>query len=320
MRKKIAVLLIIAAALTVLGGLIFTVGVVAMGNGNGAFIDAKYQNKTYESTDKINSITINTNTADIKILPYDKEGYRVECFENKKVYHSVTVKDGALCIERQDERKWYDHISIFSKNTGITVYVPAGEYDSLSVKSDTGNTTVSKNFTFDKADISCSTGDVEFYASTKNSLTVKTSTGDIDVENTTHGDLSLTVSTGEIEISRVQCKNAKIAVSTGKTEIEGLTCNDFTSTGNTGKITMDDLVAEGSVKITRSTGDVRLNRCDAASLDITTDTGDVKGSLLSDKIFIYKTDTGKVSLPQTTKGGTCKITTDTGDINIMISK
>ncbi len=319
MRKGIVILLIVAAALTLLGGAIFTVGIVAM-DGGGNLLDEKYQTKTYESTDSFDSVKINTDTADVEFLPYDKEGYKVECFEEKKIYHTVAVKDGTLCIERQDMRAWYDHISLFSKETKITVYIPAGEYTSLSVNSSTGDTTVSKDLTFDKADVICSTGDVDFYASTKNSLTVKTSTGDIELENSNQGDLSLTVSTGDIGISRVQCKIAMIAVSTGKTEIEGLDCSSFTSTGNTGKIIMEDLVAEGSVRITRSTGDVLFNKCDAASLDITTDTGDVKGSLLSDKIFIYKTDTGKVTLPETTTGGICKITTDTGDINITISK
>ena len=320
MRKGITVLLIIAASLTVLGGIIFTIGVVAIGNEGASLIDGKYQTKTYEGTDEINSIVITTDTTDVIILPYDKDGYRVECFEEKKIAHAVAVEDGVLSIELRDNRAWYDHISFFSKNTTITVYVPAGEYTSLSVKSDTGDTTVPEYFTFEKADVICSTGDVDFFASTKRSLTVKTSTGNIDIDNSNHGDLSLTVSTGDIKASRMVCDNVKIAVSTGKTEIKGLTCNEFISTGNTGDLIMEDLVAKGAARIKRSTGDVKFNRCDASELEITTDTGDVTGSLLSDKIFIYKTDTGKVSLPESTAGGVCKITTDTGDIKIDIVK
>ena len=36
------------------------------------------------------------------------------------------------------------------------------------------------------------------------------------------------------------------------------------------------------------------------------------------KVFAPKTDTGKISVPQTTRGGTCKITTDTGDILVTV--
>ena len=51
---------------------------------------------------------------------------------------------------------------------------------------------------------------------------------------------------------------------------------------------------------------------------VNTSTGDVNGTLLSEKIFITDTSTGRVSVPKTTSGGKCEITTSTGDINIGI--
>ena len=38
----------------------------------------------------------------------------------------------------------------------------------------------------------------------------------------------------------------------------------------------------------------------------------------NEKIFIAKASIGDVSVPETTAGGKCKITTDTGDIRISI--
>ena len=325
MRKGIVILLIIAAALTVIGGAIFTVGVLTMGDEGFVNPNEKYQEKTYESTDKIDSITIKTGTADVEILPYDNEGYKVECIEEKNLSHKVSVKEGSLCIEIVDTRAWYDHISLFSMPTKITVYVPAGEYSSLSVKSSTGRTEVDKAFTFDSATVNCSTGNVAFSASTKESLAITASTGRITVGNAssgtfTHGNITLSTSTGNITVHDLVCKDAKITVSTGKTIIYGMKCESLFSTGDTGELSMSDVIAKGSIAIERSTGDVKLDRCDAAELDIVTDTGDVTGSLLSEKVFIYKTDTGDVDLPETTTGGTCRITTDTGDIKIGIAK
>jgi tRNA pseudouridine55 synthase len=51
---------------------------------------------------------------------------------------------------------------------------------------------------------------------------------------------------------------------------------------------------------------------------VKTDTGDVTGSLLTGKTFIPHSDTGKVVLPDSTLGGRCEITTDTGDIRITV--
>ena len=80
------------------------------------------------------------------------------------------------------------------------------------------------------------------------------------------------------------------------------------------------MIAEGAISIERETGDVRLDRCDAAEITVLTDTGDVEGTLLSEKVFIVATDTGKKDVPESLTGGKCKITTDTGDIVIKIVK
>ena len=79
------------------------------------------------------------------------------------------------------------------------------------------------------------------------------------------------------------------------------------------------IISSEKLNISRSTGDVTFDGCDASTLLIVTDTGDVTGRLLSGKLFVYKTDTGDVDLPKSTNGGgRCEITTDTGDIRISV--
>ena len=106
-------------------------------------------------------------------------------------------------------------------------------------------------------------------------------------------------------------------VSTGETALHRVSCRNLTSNGSTGEISLHHVVSGGSLSITRSTGDIRFDDCDAATLLIETDTGDVSGRLLSDKVFITHTDTGRVKVPNTSTGGRCEIRTDTGDIQII---
>ena len=63
---------------------------------------------------------------------------------------------------------------------------------------------------------------------------------------------------------------------------------------------------------------MRLEDCDAGELLISTDTGDVHGTLLTEKIFLVRSSTGEIHVPETVSGGKCKITTSTGDIHIEI--
>ena len=107
-------------------------------------------------------------------------------------------------------------------------------------------------------------------------------------------------------------------MSTGKINASHVSCKSFATTGSTGDVFLDDLIAEEGITIKRSTGDVKLDACDASELLVETDTGDVKGSLCSEKVFITKTNTGKIDVPKTTTGGRCEIKTNTGDIKLQI--
>ena len=87
---------------------------------------------------------------------------------------------------------------------------------------------------------------------------------------------------------------------------------------STGDITLKNVIATEKFSIETDTGDVRFESSDAAEIFIETDTGDIIGSLLTDKIFITHTDTGRVDVPKTVTGGRCEIITDTGDIVLKI--
>ena len=53
-------------------------------------------------------------------------------------------------------------------------------------------------------------------------------------------------------------------------------------------------------------------------ITVKTSTGSVKGTLLSEKVFVPRSDTGDIDVPKTKNGGFCEITTDTGDVEIAI--
>ena len=77
------------------------------------------------------------------------------------------------------------------------------------------------------------------------------------------------------------------------------------------------MVANGKFSLERSTGDIHFTKCDAAEISVETSTGDVTGSLLSDKVYMTQTSTGRIDVPKTTTGGKCEISTDTGNIKIQ---
>lgn len=317
MRTRTKVWLIIAASFVLVGGIIFG-GVMSMLEWDFTKLSTvKYETNNYEITENFNNISIITETSDVVFVPSENQKTSVVCHEQKNMKHSVTVHNGKIVIEVVDTRKWYEYIGINFSTPKITVYIPQGEYGKLSIKSSTGDVKIPKEFKFENIDISESTGNVTNYASASENIITKTSTGNIRVENVSANTLDLSVSTGGVTVSNVSCEgDVKIDVSTGKTNLTNIECKNIVSSGNTGAISLKNVIATEKFSIERSTGDVRFEGSDATEISVKTDTGDVTGTLLSEKVFITETSTGRINVPKTTSGGKCEITTATGDINI----
>lgn len=319
MCKATKIWLVTAAALVLIGCIMFTGVMSGLGWDFTKLSTVQYETNIYDISEAFDRISMNTDTADIVFVLSDDGRCAVECYEQENAKHSVITKDGTLTVELMDERSVYDYIGIHIGSPRITFYLPEAEYAALIIRESTGSIKVPKNFSFQNVDISSSTGHIEFCASALALIKISTSTGDIRVENVSAGTLDLSVSTGKATAAGVSCVgDITVDVSTGMTELTDVVCKNLTSSGNTGDISLKNVIAAEMLSIVRSTGDVSFDGCDANDIFVETDTGDVCGSLLSDKVFITEASTGRIDVPKTMTGGRCEISTDTGDIRIEV--
>ena len=233
---------IAAIVLITVGIVLFSVAFISCGFDFSKLSTAKVESNSYTINGDFERIEIRSDEADVTFKQTEGGRSWVECVERDKVKHKVTVEDGILKITVDDEREWTDRLTMFSfQSQSVTVYLPNDCYQILTVGVDTGDVFVPNTFSFGEADISTSTGSVDFGASVDGRLGIKT-----------------------------------------------------------------------------STGDVRLDHCDAGEITVRTSTGDVSGSLRTGKVFVAKTSTGRIDVPDTTSGGRCEITTSTGDIRLTV--
>lgn len=320
MSKTMKTWLIAAAALVAIGLMTFAVIMTINGWDFAKLGTGKYETNTYELNERFSSISIKSDTADIVFVSADDIKCKVVCYEEENARHSVSVADGVLTVTLVDTRKWYKHIGINFRTPKITIYLPEAEYASLVVDESTGDIEIANDFKFESIDVSVRTGDVKCYASAAEIIRIAATTGDIRVAEISVGLLELSVSTGNVTVSSVTCNgDVKVSVSTGKTYLTDLVCQSVLSSGSTGDIFLKNVIATEKFSIKRSTGDVIFDGSDATEIFVETDTGDVEGSLLTDKVFITKTDTGNINVPSSITGGKCEITTDTGDVKITIN-
>ena len=322
MKKSVKIWLIVAASLVLLGAIVFFYAMTALQwNFSGSYSN-NYETNEHEISDSFSSISINTDTADIKFLPLEASNNAaclVVCQEQSKMKHTVKLNGSVLEIALEDTRKWYEHIGIGFESSEITVYLKAGVYGSLLIESDTGDVELPKDFVFESIEISESTGDVRCSASALEKIKISASTGDVHLEGLSAESVAISTSTGDISAFELKCRGElSLTVTTGKSQLDSVDCVNLTTDGSTGSISLNDVIVQNRLTLERSTGDVMLDGCDAGEIFIKTDTGDVEGTLLSEKVFLVKTDTGDVKVPSTLTGGICEITTDTGDVNITI--
>ena len=313
MKPGIIALIVIGSALVISGGVIFTVGISKS-------VSTPKEEKTYVLEQDFTGFEIETNTSNLEFRVSNDGSKKVVASYTDKFYHTVDVTNNKLVIKQVDERAWYEKIFSFNVwNMSAIVYLPSSHYETLSINGSTGNIYIENEFSFDNVEIKGSTGDVTFKANATESLNVEMSTGDVSLENIESKALKVTVSTGDVKMKNIHVDgNVSITSSTGYKELNNVTGKNLDLVSSTGDVKLINSVFDENIKIEARTGSIYLEDSDAETLNIKTSTGNVKGTVLHEHIFIAKSKTGDVNVPETTTGGVCKIETDTGKIDIRI--
>lgn len=297
MKKSKIVWIIIAVCMIGFGAIIGTLALATLNFDFDSLATQKTISNEHHILQNFNNIKINVNTSNVEFVCSENNECMVVSIDTEKIEHTVTVENDTLLIETEDNRKWYDYIGIHFGETSLTVHLPKDSYDSLSIKADTSDITVPKDFTFNTACIETDTGDIGFSANMLGVLDISTDTGRIDFGIIKAQDIILESDTGDIAFNSAECENVSIE-------------ND------TGDVRFSNTIVTEKISVTTSTGDVSFDYSDAEEISICTNTGDVSGRLLSEKVFICDSGTGKIDVPYSMSGGRCEITTDTGDIEI----
>lgn len=303
MKKSTKIALILAAILVAAG-----IGTIIAGLATVNFDLSRLNTSNYIKTeeaviDPFSEISINCPNGSIRILPSKEEACLVVFSDIEQADHVVKVQDGILRISRDDNRKWYDLkslIGFFAKSPEITVYLPAAEYEGLTVKTASGDIFIS-NISAKSVSLKSTSGDILLEnASGCTQFSAEATSGDIRIENVVEG--------GTLDITSTS----------GKITVFNASCRKFSSTATSGDITLTDVTTGKALHIAATSGEVEFTRCDAAEITVNTTSGDVTGSVLSEKLFRANTTSGDTVIPKGNSGGICDITTTSGDIYVDI--
>ena len=320
MKKRTVVFLTVGVVLFILGTIIF-VGAMSVMKWDFMKLDTrKFETQTHEFEESFNNISIKAEYTEVTVLLSENGKCIVECYEDEKVKHTVKIIDGTLEIKNDDDREWYEYISLFNfKRARLTVYLPESVYGSLYVKTGS-DVKISEGFTFESVQTDSVSGDVVCLSNVNNSLEIEATSGDVRVENASVGSLEIRNTSGDIEVFNVKVDNeASVRVTSGEIRMTNVECGTLFANGVSSDVTLKNVVSSGNMTVKTVSGDVELEGIDGEAISIKTTTGDVEGYVYTDKTFLCKTTSGDCEYPKTS-GGICEIETTSGDIEIKISR
>ncbi len=217
--------------------------------------------------------------SDITFIPSNDGKYSVSCREREELRHSVYVEDGTLIIERWGADDWSTQFSLGSYKMSVTVYIPK-ELEELSVETVSGNVKIRGGASIDGIEIDTTSGNVELYSDTEELFICEHFGGG-------------TVLTGH--------KSKEVDVNTVS-----------------GNVSLFYVYAEDEIAVDTVSGRTELKFIDAREISLNSVSGRIEGTVATEKKFSYSTVSGKVSLPEARGEYPCRISTVSGNIDVII--
>lgn len=253
----------------------------------------QYSVLTFEQTDEsIQSIDVRYQNADIAVtISPDAEKIAVKYpvrtdADGEQAAVTLKAENGTLYLTESDDNfqpvSWF-----FGSVPPVEIVLPAAEYASLHLQTDTGDIRVSG-------------------LSAAQDIILQTDTGDIELSGiSAAAGIAATADTGDIRLSDVSAAQ-KITL---KSDVGDLTLNSVTA---------------AEIEAGADTGNIAVSGIAADAITLSADTGDIRGTLAgkqNDYTISVQTGTGSSNL-QSGGSGANRLTasTDVGDIELYFAE
>ncbi len=324
MKAYVKILLLIAAALTVVGVICFVILAA-----RGGFDLEKLSNQQYTKLE--NEYSVSTDTAisldvditELVIVPSPDGKVHLTYYESERFQYDITSENDRFSVKLIAPRfslRWLFTVD-FSQHP-MTLAVPEDFSGSIDIKTSTGDVSVKRLSGLKVLDIDANTGDIELESIDAESIGITVKTGSVEAERVTaEKELGIKSTTGDIELDTVSAEGITTESTTGSQKLTALSCEVSSHTATTGSIVFERLDSD-DITLEASTGSIRgtlVGKREDYRVTSTTSTGksnihsDVSDSLSSTirpeglRTLEVKTSTGDIYIkfegiyPLTTK-------------------
>ena len=263
MRERTKIMLSIATFFLCAGLIVFVVMMSANGWDFSKLNTVKHTEDTHAFTEEFHTISLDTNSGDVTILPSENDTCTVVCKYPEKWSHSAVVEDGVLKIYLEDTTSWFNniHIGIAVTDPEISIFLPEKTYKLLLADVSSGDINIMRNVSFIDIDITTKSGDVTCYTIVDQALRIKTSSGDVTLDDVFTGDIDVETSSGDVDLVKCQAWNS-IKINTSSGDVEGDLRGSYTylAESSSGDIRFPKDEEGVKCNINTSSGDINIRR------------------------------------------------------------
>lgn len=264
-----------------------------------------FQTNTYEITEDFQNIDISGSESDIRFVASENGECKIICKESENIFCNIFVDNGTLTVKRKDVRESFLRIGIWEEKLEITVYLPKNRYETVNLRTESGDIMVPKGFYFDQFSAETTSGDIFAQAVADRTASLKSVSGSVMfapfVNTTTSDSVKIETTSGAISVRTVRTKTLTLDTTGGDTELHSVSCD--------------------TLNVESVSGDIEFEKLEAyEKMSVRTTSGDVEGSLRSAKHIVTKTVSGDIDVPYSDANApVCEIQTTSGDIEITLN-
>ncbi len=282
MKTYVKVLLLIAAALTVVGVICF--GILAARGGLdpealSSEIYTKLENEYSVAPDAL--ISLDVDITELVIIPSPDDKIHLTCYESERFQYDIISENGRFSVKLIAPRfsfRWLFTVDL--SQHPMTLAIPEDFSGSIDIKTTTGDVSVKK-------------------LSGITALGIGTTTGDVELEGISAESIDIAVKTGSVEAERVTAENeVAIKSTTGDIELDTVSAEGITTESTTGSQSLNSVTSEVSKHIA-TTGSIVFKWLDSDDITLEASTGSIRGTLVgtrSDYRVKATTSTGKSNI------------------------
>ncbi len=265
------------------------------------------------------SVDAQDKSGNLEIFPSSDDELKIECTELENTHYDIKYEGDTLVIRRVDNRDWHQYFMNFSRE-GVKIYLPQRAYEDIKLDVSSGSIIVNDGLACRNLAAESTSGSVRAYGVTaQEKVSLKATSGRVVSDSVKAENLDVSCTSGRVTLGNVELTgNLDVENSSGSIEVIDVNCNSLSVNNTSGGITCSGVIAQDNITAKTSSGSIELLKSDADNLDIKATSGSIRGTLLSDKVFIAESTSGRVRVPQTTQGGICKVKTTSGSIDITV--